>query len=204
MTGSIELSEIPGKFLDQRKWNYLRKSARRELIALTYINAPYPSDDDPSDFFWDRRGSPAEAVRCYWTGRSLLDECRLLLNEGKLFATAVDKKSGELKAISAREWANLWPMFATNTAVGPNSEYTEIKIYEAPSETIREKLTSDCITWLKGQRIAGVELKKMSLYHDARREFGASLTDAIFDAAYLAAFERRRGRPRKSGANSKS
>ena len=51
MTGSIELSEIPGKFLDQRKWNYLRKSARRELIALTYINAPYPSDDDPSDFF---------------------------------------------------------------------------------------------------------------------------------------------------------
>lgn len=111
---------------------------------------------------------------------------------------------GELKAISAREWGNLWPMFATNTAVGPNSEYTEIKIYEAPSETIREKLTSDCITWLKGQRIAGVKRKKTSLYHDARRAFGDSLTDAIFDVAYLASFERRRGRPKKSVVNSRS
>ena len=199
----VNLSEVPGKFLDQRKWKSLRKAASRELIALAYINAPYPDEADPSDFFWDRRGSPEEAVHCYRTGRSLLDECRHLLSVGKLLATGVDKKAGELKAISPREWINIWPMFATDTAVGPNSEYTEIKIYEAPSETIREKLTSDCIRWLKGQRIAGVKLKKASLHLDARREFGDELTDAIFDAAYLASFERRRGRPPKRVANSK-
>ena len=153
----VNLSEVPGKFLDQRKWKSLRKAASRELIALAYINAPYPDEADPSDFFWDRRGSPEEAVRCYRTGRSLLDECRHLLSVGELLATGVDKKTGELKAISPREWINIWPMFATDTAVGPNSEYTEIKIYEAPSETIRGKLTSDCIRWLKGQRIAGVK-----------------------------------------------
>ena len=78
MTHQVSLSEVPGRFLDEGNWNSLRKSASQELIALTYINAPYPSEEDPSDFFWDRTGTATEAVHCYQIGRSLLDECRLL------------------------------------------------------------------------------------------------------------------------------
>jgi hypothetical protein len=56
MSGSIALSEAPQKLLDQNKWAELRASASNDLIALTYLNAPYPDRDNPSDFFWGREG----------------------------------------------------------------------------------------------------------------------------------------------------
>src|SRR5262249_49153286 len=40
---------------------------------------------------------------------------RSLLSSGKLVATGRDS-SGKCKTISASEWVDLWPMFATNTA----------------------------------------------------------------------------------------
>lgn len=197
MSNPICLSKVPSKFLDQRKWKSLRRSASKEIIALTCINAPYPDEEHPSDFFWGRRDSAAAAIRCYRTGRLLLEECRALLLEGKLVATGVEKRTKGRKTISAKEWINLWPMFATNKATGPHSDYSEVKIYEATSSnTPHEKMVSDCIDWLKGRLIAGDDLKKTSLYTDARRALGRSLTHAIFDAAYLVAYGRQRGRPK--------
>ena len=116
---------------------------------------------------------------------------------GALIATGLDKRTGEFNIIPPSAWVNLWPKFATNTATGPNSEYADITIREASSPTLREKLGSDCTAWLKQHRAAGTRRKKTWLYHEARLEFGDNLTQSIFDAAYLAAFERRRGRPRK-------
>ena len=40
MSEPISLSEVPGKLLNRRKWNALRKFASKELIALSYINPP--------------------------------------------------------------------------------------------------------------------------------------------------------------------
>lgn len=202
MSHSVCLSEVPGRFLDQRKWKSLRKSASKEIIALTYINAPHPGEEDPSDFFWDRPGSAADAVLCYRTGRSLLEECRSLLSGGKLIATGVVKSDPRRRTpISPKEWLNLWPMFATNKAVGPNSDYGEVEIYEVPFNP-REKLVSDCTEWLKGSLLSGRNVKKTALYEDARRAFGDTLTHAIFEAAYLMAYGRQRGRP-KNAAQSK-
>jgi hypothetical protein len=199
MSHSVSLSEVPGRFLNRREWNSLRRRAPQKLIALTYINAPYPNETDPSDFFWDQRRSRAAAIHCYWTGRSLLQECRALLTDGKLVATAVDGKTATRKAISAKEWLNLWPMFATNKAVGPNSDYSEVEIYEAAlPNNLREKLASDCIEWLKRYLLAGLNVKKTALYQDARRAFGDTLTHAIFDAAYLIVYGRQRGRPKNA------
>jgi hypothetical protein len=45
MSESVSLRDVPGRFLDQRKWRALRKFASQELIALTYINAPYPESE---------------------------------------------------------------------------------------------------------------------------------------------------------------
>jgi hypothetical protein len=90
-------------------------------------------------------------------------------------------------------------MFATNTAAGPDEAFDDINVFQAEHRnTSQETLCSECIAWLKEQRTAGLGEKKTTLYEYARRRFGNSLTHAIFHAAYLAAFARRRGRPKKS------
>ena len=199
MSESISLRDVPGRFLDERRWRALRKFTSQELIALTYINAPYPDEENPGNFFWDRSGSAKDAIRCYHTGRSLLQQCRCLLSARELVASGVDRSSGKRRTISASEWVNLWPMFATNTAAGPNQVFDDIDVFQAEHRnTSHETLFSECIAWLKEQRTAGLGEKKTTLFEYARRGFGNSLTHAIFDAAYLAAFARRRGRPRKS------
>jgi hypothetical protein len=199
MSESISLRDVPGRFLDERRWRALRKFTSQELIALTYINAPYPDEEDPGDFFWDRSGSAKDAIRCYHTGRSLLQQCRCLLSARELVASGVDRSSGKRRTISASEWVNLWPMFATNTAAGPDQVFDDIDVFQAEHRnTSHETLFSECIAWLKEQRTAGLGEKKTTLFEDARRRFGNSLPHAIFDAAYLAAFARRRGRPKKS------
>ena len=71
MSEPVNLSDMPRRFLNATAWAELRAFAPNDLIALVYMNAPYPDDEDPNDFFWDRSGSAAEAVSCYETGRSL-------------------------------------------------------------------------------------------------------------------------------------
>src|SRR6516164_42771 len=89
--------------------------------------------------------------------------------------------------------------FATNTAAGPDQAFDDINVFQGEHRnTSHETLCSECIAWLKEQRTAGLGEKKTTLYEYARHRFGNSLTHAIFDAAYLAAFARRRGRPKKS------
>ncbi len=194
----IPLSEVPGKYLDQKNWNFLQKQAPVDLVALTYINAPYPSEEDPSDFFWHRTATAAEGITCYQIGRLLLKQTRLLLQGGSLVATGIDDKTRKRNVIPTYEWGDLWPMFATNTAVGPDSGYFAIEIFEAPPENIREKLLVDCIAWLKGQQVAATRLKRSALHADVKRALGNGVTHSIFDAAYRSVFGRRRGRPKKN------
>ena len=197
MNAPIKLSDVPRRFINPTAWAKLRAFAPNDLLALIYINAPYPDDGDPNDFFWDRSGSAADAMRCYKTGRSLLRQSRSLLSSGKLVATGRDS-SGKRKTISASEWLDLWPMFATDRATGPDKVFTDVEVFEATSsETPQAQLSSDCIAWLKERKIAGVVGKKFALHEDARRRFGNGLTHAIFDAAYLAVFGRGRGRPKR-------
>jgi hypothetical protein len=202
MSEALKLSDTP-RMLNPPAWRRLRRFAPNDLLALVYINSPYPDEENPNDFFWDHRRSISDAVRCYKTGRSLLRQCRSLLNSGKLVATGRDA-SGKRKIISASEWVDLWPMFATNRAVGPDRAYDEVQVFEpTPSETPQAQLSSDCIVWLKERKIAGAVQKKYVLYSDARGKFGSGLTHAIFDAAYLGVFGRGRGRP-KSRAETKN
>src|SRR5262245_38899134 len=199
MSESVSLRDVPGRFLDQGKWRALREFTSQELIALLCINAPYPDEENPDNFFWGRCRSAEDRIRCYHTGRSLLQRCRYLLNAGQLVASGIDRSSGKRRTISAGEWVSLWPMFATNTATGPDQAFDDINVFQAErGNTSHETLSSECIAWLKEQRTAGSGEKKTALHEYARRRFGNSLTHAIFDAAYLAAFARRRGRPKKS------
>ena len=198
MSETVKLSDTPRLLLDAREWTALRSFAPNDLFALIYINAPYPDEENPNDFFWDHPRSASDAVRCYEIGRSLLRQCRSFLNSGKLFATGLDV-TGKRKTISESEWVNLWPMFATNKAVGPDSAYDEVQIFERrSSETPQEQLSSDCTAWLKERKIAGAVPKKYVLYSDAQRQFGSGLTNAIFDAGYRIVFGHRRGRPKTS------
>jgi len=54
MSEPIDLSAVPSRFLNPKEWAKLRAFAPNDLLALTYINAPYPDEENPGDFFWDR------------------------------------------------------------------------------------------------------------------------------------------------------
>jgi hypothetical protein len=196
MSDGVKLNDTP-RMLDPRAWRRLRRFAPNDLLALVYINAPYPDEANPNDFFWDRPRSHSDAVRCYKVGRSLLGQCRSLLNGGKLIAIGRNA-IGKRETISASAWVDLWPMFATNKAVGPDTVYEDVHVFQATvSETPHAQLFSDCITWLKERKVAGLVEKKFVLHAEACQKFGNDLTHAIFDAAYLTVFGRRRGRPKR-------
>ena len=197
MSAAFELREAPARFLDRQKWTELRAFAKHELIALTYMNAPFPDENNPSAFFWGCEGSFDEAVQCYLTGRTLLKECRLLLVQRKLVATG-SRPGREREAIPALEWANLWPLFATNRAVGPNNAFNNVEIHEAaPIENADHKLLLDCFSWFTVQTSEMLGQKKGALFYQARLELGGKLTHAIFNVAYKSVLGLPRGRPRK-------
>ena len=77
MSKSFPLSEAPSRFLDAKKWAELRSFANNDLIALTYINAPYPDENNPHSFFCGHEGSFEEALRCYELGREIVENTRI-------------------------------------------------------------------------------------------------------------------------------
>jgi len=195
MSGWISLSEAPNKLLDQNKWAQVRAFAPNDLIALTFLNAPYPDPEDPSDFFWGRDGSPEEAVRCYDLGRDLVSLCRHRLIEGSL--AAVGTRLGERQRIEPSAWVDMWPMFATNRASGPIAIFDDVELSEA-LETSDAKEQRNCKNWLREQSARDLERKKALLFHLAKRALRQNLTQSNFDAAYRAILGHPRGRPKKS------
>src|SRR5271169_5174988 len=146
MVVPIGLDQAPQKFLDQRKWAQLRAFASNELIALTYLNALYPDQDNPSDFFWGREGSFREAVHCYELGKELLGQCRRLLIERELIATGT-RPNGAREMIKPMEWTNIWPMFATNRATGPDQWFDKVEILESTAlQTPHQRILLDCMS----------------------------------------------------------
>ena len=197
MPAPIGLREVPQTVLDSTRWTELRAFASSDLMALTLINAPYPNPDNPTDFFWERDSTLDDALRCYDIGRDLLNQCRTLLIERKLVATGI-KPNGTREMINPTDWANLWPMFATNRATGPNQAFDDVEIHESTAlETPDEKMLLDCLNWFRVQDPEALKQKKAALRHRARLEVGANLTHAVFNSAYKAALGRSRGRPRK-------
>jgi len=193
----ISLNEVPQKLLDPAKWMEIRAFASNDLIALTYLNALYPDQDNPTDFFWGRDGSFEDALRCYEGGRKLVSQCRQLLIEGTLIAIGT-KPDGTRETIRPIDWANLWPMFATNRATGASQFYDDIEVFESAAlETADEKMLRDCMSWLRLQSSTTLRQKKLELLHQAKRELGENLTHSAFNAAYKAVCGRSRGRPRK-------
>jgi hypothetical protein len=193
MCAPISLNEAPGRFLDPNKWAELLTFASNDLLALTYINAPYPEPDYPQEFFWGRNGSFDRAVRCYDFGRELLDQCRDLLIEGRLVAIGT-RPNGRRGTIKPIEWANLWPMFATNRATGPKNSFDDVQVIESSNEM----LSRECAAWLRQLNADILSQKKQTLFNLAQMDFGSKLTHSIFNAAYKAALGRSRGRPRKN------
>ena len=139
MLGSMRLQDVPATFFDAKKWDALRSSAPNELTALCCLNASYPDPVDPCDPFCAHGRPLNKTVKLYSTGRSLVNDYRLLLLKGKHVATGVGPDGKRVK-IPALAWINLWPLFATGRANGPGIIFNEIEIYE----TDQRKLEQDC------------------------------------------------------------
>jgi len=81
--------------------------------------------------------------------------------------------------------------------MGPDWVYEEVQISKVTTvETPHALLFSECVAWLQGRKSAGLGGKKFALFEDAQQRFGAGLSHAMFDAAYLSVFDRKRGRPK--------
>jgi hypothetical protein len=197
MPAVIRLSEVPQRFLDLSKWTELRAFAPSDISALTYLNSPFPDEDNPSDFFWRGDRSFDEALRCYRIGRELLGQCRGMLIERKLLAIG-SRPGGAREMIPPLEWADLWPMFATNRATGPNNSFDDVGILEStPPVTPYQTMLLDCLCWFRLQNSETLKQKKLALLYLAQREIGTNLTHAVFNVAYKATLGHPRGRPRK-------
>jgi hypothetical protein len=192
MFAPISLDQAPQTLLDESKWAELRAYAWNDELALTYLNSPYPDHDNPTDFFWGRDGTFDQAVRCYEIGREMIDQCRRLLIERKLVAIG-RRPDGKREKIKSIEWANLWPMFATNRATGPTQSFDDIEIFETPAA----KMLRDCINWLCAQGPAAFGQKKAMLHHQAKLDLNETISHAVFNAAYKTVLGRSRGRPKK-------
>lgn len=186
----INLSEIPRRLYPDI-WAQIRPHACSDIGALTYLNALYPDEESSSDFFFGRSGSFDEACRCYRVGRQILDGCRDALIKGRLRAVGLTS-DGQRAAIPALAWGNLWPMFATNWASGPNSRFHDVQIFESINEIRRLK----CAAWLSSLPPSVLGEKKSTLFEMAIVELGA--TNRSFNEAYSAILGRPRGRPRKA------
>jgi hypothetical protein len=189
----INLSEIPQRLYPDI-WAQIRPHACSDIGALTYLNASCPDEESPSDFFFGRSGSLDEARHCYRLSRKLLDGCRDALVEGRLRAVGLTS-DGERTDIPAHAWGNLWPMFATNWASGPNSRFYDVQIIESANEVRRRK----CVAWLSGLPASVLSEKKSTLFELAKTELG--VTNRAFNEAYKAVRGLPRGRPRKMPKN---
>ncbi len=189
MSGPIRLQDVPAAFFDATKWASLRFSAPSETTALCCLNARYPDPADPCDVFCTHGRSLNEAVDLYRTGRTLLNDYRLLLLNRKHVATGVGPDGKRMK-IPAKAWINLWPLFATGRANGPGIIFNEIEI----CETDEHKLERTCVAWLVSRTDLTIQ-KKHAIYQDAKPALGNKLSHAIFDAAYKRVLGRKRGRP---------
>jgi hypothetical protein len=186
MSHEIPLQQVPGKFLDRRKWRQILDFTSSEMEALCSLNAPY--SDSAADFFWRRTGSDADARRCYRLGRSLLEESRSLFVSGALIATG-ETNNGTKREIPASWWVSLYPMFYTDKARGRTREFKNVAVRESDPIELDSTLT-ECIAWLKSQKAAGESAKKV-LQWQAREKF-PKLTIRDFDIAYKTAFKRNR------------
>jgi hypothetical protein len=197
-TSQIKLREVPATFLNAKKWDRLRSSTANKLIALCYLNAPYPDPTDPHDLLCGNGRSRKKAVELYKLGRSLLEDGRRLLQSRKLVASGIGPNGKRVK-IPTNSWFDLWPLFATGRANGPGImpcgsriTFHDVKVYQ----TKRTKMEQACADWLSANPDAAIPKKRA--FHNARVKLGEKLSHRIFNAAYKHVFERSRGRPPKA------
>jgi hypothetical protein len=202
----IALPAVPEQFFDQDKWKELisRRGGREK--ALHRISNP-----DPGALVAIRRqvgeqqsadGERArEEERIYRVGQSLVEEFRAQLISGKCVATGLQPPSIERATIPPELHRDLIYSFEHGVAKGGGYIFRHVQIVKNPGiEHQKSDVSASMVSWLVDRRAQqGEELKK-TLLDSAHREFGDQCTTRAFDAAYRRVYGRKRGRPRKAGA----
>jgi hypothetical protein len=205
LTG-IALPAVPEFFFDQDKWKELISRLGGREKALQRISYP-----DHAALVLMRRqvaeeqsaiGTKArEEEAVYRLGQSLVERFRAQLISGEYVATGFQPPSIECVTIPAELHRKLIFNFEEGIALGGGFNFTAIWIATAPDiERQKSDVSTRIVGWLaeRGSR-QGEELKK-TLLDAACRKFGDECTTRVFDTAYRQVYGRKRGRPRKAGA----
>jgi hypothetical protein len=202
----IALAAVPEHFFDLNKWNELVSSLGGPENALRRISNP-----DPAALVLIRRqvgqqqsaaGARArEEETIYRLGQSLVEDFRAQLISGNCVATGLQPPSIERVTIPPELHRDLYYNFEDGIAKGGGYIFSHIRIVKTPGiEHQKSDVLTSIASWLVARRAQqGEELKK-TLLGAAHREFGDECTTRAFDAAYRRVYGRKRGRPRKAGA----
>jgi hypothetical protein len=189
----IALAAVPEHFFDLNKWNELVSSLGSPENALRRISNP-----DHAALVFIRR-QVEETI--YLLGQSLVEDFRAQLISGNCVATGLQPPSIERVTIPPELHRDLYYNFEDGVAKGGGYFFSHIRIVKTPGiEHQKSDASTSIASWLVARRAQqGEELKK-TLVGAAYREFGDECTTRAFDAAYRRVYGRKRGRPRKAGA----
>jgi hypothetical protein len=204
------LRKAPDVFFDQQLWKLFQSYFEPPELAIERISV---LPEMPG--YWYHRETDSNFPRqeeARWRlaqetadlGRAILWGLQRQLLEGQITATGVKFGYNREKrvAIPPERWLRLWPDFANNFAMAQLDlkdplchRYDEVRLTSDDASLVRAVILQDCISFLKQRRAAGVEQRKV-LISEIKGFFGQPIPIRIFNEAYTAVFNKRRGHPR--------
>lgn len=200
----MTLEEACFLLVDQKLWLPLRQlvdsedhTASQEIVWGLVINSS--PDIGIIQYYRIKAGecstSMEEKIRitAYNTAEKIIASLKQQLIDGNLAATGITSR-GDRIAIEPALWEKLHILVVKETAASDDFSFSHLRI-SRPLE--RGVPVAECKRWLLADREGYAGLPKDVVLAKARGELGGHLTTTTFNAAYLAVFKRRRGRPRK-------
>ncbi len=195
----IPLSKAPRIFFDQDKWAEYVRHFTNEETAVMHLSSPPGIDFS----WWKDPLKPDEAVRLrkeklFALKMALVQAFYKRLENNSIIASGRSFNTLKRTRIPASKWSWLWPAYASDRAIGPDSEYSNVVLSaDTKSLSRNAELTERCESYLRSQYAAGDIAKKEILRKQTDDHFQIKIPVRVFNRSYKNVFSRTRGRPTK-------
>ena len=200
----VPLRQAPSRFVADA-WSRLVSLTGNEAEAVEALNRP-----DPGFITYYRRQALSFGVmsaiqrqkaqtdeEIWQLTQEILDSLRNLGLHGRFLSTGLFIGTGLRQDIPPELWANATFEFGSGRLVSGKFEYHTVTLRETETSLAEDDLENAIREWLVDRRVRRGDEKKSPLQAAARDAFGDGFTVRVFNAAYSAVYERKRGRPEK-------
>jgi hypothetical protein len=182
----IPLREVPDHFFEPAKWKQLVELCGGPQQALAQISIPWLSS------FAAQLNAPEMKL-----ANLLVEQFLTALRNGEYLATGYDPEERCRTEFQPEDWDRYGLNFAEDETVGGKRKFTHVQVFRRDDRPESEKVSDRCVSWLRELKSRGDVNSKKVLEGEAFKRFGSDLTTRLFDRAYKAVFNKKRGRPRK-------